>query len=491
MTEPAGPSPVSEPLVRFDGLSVRYPGHAEPSVIGVDLTVAASERVGVTGPSGAGLSTLALVAGGLVPRVVRASLDGQARIVGVDAATATADDLLGRAGIVFSTPANQLSGSKPTVREELAFGLENLGVPRAEMDARIGAVLDRLGIADLADRDPFSLSGGEQQRVAIASIVVMGTSLLVLDEPVAQLDPAGAAIVGQLVAELAAGGTGVLATERTTGWLTPFDRVLELPRRGPAEAARPWTAVRDRAAVTVDLGGVSHAYRDQAVAIHDIDLRIEPGERIAIVGRNGSGKTTLVKHLVGLLRPATGEVRLDGAPIADAPIAQLAATVGFVFQHPDDQLFERTIEREVRFGPRNLGIDAATTDRLVEVALGATGLAERRAMNPYDLGLAGRKLVALASVLAMDPAVLVLDEPTLGQDAEGVERIRTLTRALADAGRSVVAVTHDLALAATGFDRVVVLGDGTIIDDGPPERVLAPSNEAVLASTGLIAPTSA
>ena len=208
---PGEPRMTAEPGPRTDPRSrpVRYPDAASRRSTAIVVAVAAGERVGVAGRTGAGKSTLALAAAGFIPRVVRAKLDGPGhgrRRWTLDAADGGA--LLGRVGIVFATPANQLSASKLTVREELAFGLENLGVPRAEMDARIDATWTRLGIAHLAEREPFALSGGEQQRVAIASIVAMGTSVLVLDEPTAQLDPAGTAASPTLLAELARDGAG-------------------------------------------------------------------------------------------------------------------------------------------------------------------------------------------------------------------------------------------------------------------------------------------
>ncbi|HXG40673.1 MAG TPA: ABC transporter ATP-binding protein, partial [Candidatus Limnocylindrales bacterium] len=218
---------------------------------------------------------------------------------------------------------------------------------------------------------------------------------------------------------------------------------------------------------------------------------IPAGQRVAIVGQNGSGKTTLVKHLNGLLRPAAGTVRIGSDSIAGEPVHRLARTVGFVFQDPDDQLFNRTVEREVRFGPTNLELPAAEVDRLVDAALEATGLSAVRRANPYDLNVSDRKLVALASVLAMDPAVLVLDEPTTGQDGPGIERVGAIVDALGAAGRTVVAITHDMEFAARHFRRIVVMRTGEVVADGPPETIFAPSNAALLASTGLTPPPAA
>lgn len=548
---------MTDGAIRIAGASVRYPGRREASLADIDLVVDPGERVGVTGRTGAGKSTLAFLASGFMPRVVRATVTGEATIGDVPATTTDPAALLGRVGIVFSTPANQLSASKQTVREELAFGLENLGVERDEMDARIGAIVDRLGIAHLVEREPFALSGGEQQRVAIASIVAMGTRVLVLDEPTAQLDPAGTAEVGDLLDELARDGTAILCVEHDPTILGRMDRVLLLDagrmvgvdrpgitlgstmagsvglpsptivrlaevagvdagsafdieavaaglraRRGPsgtavlladgdAPATPRWSPVRERSSVRLEVAGVAYRYPSGVEAVSGVSLRFEPGQAVAILGQNGSGKTTLVKHLNGLLRPDAGEVRVDGRATARDRVDQLAAIVGFVFQNPDDQLFERSVEREVGFGPRNLGFDPALIDRLVEVAMSATGLTEDRTTNPYDLDLSRRKLVALASVLAMDPAVLVLDEPTTGQDPEGIERIAAVAGAWRDAGRTVIAITHDMEFAAANFDRVVLMRSGQIIADGPPDDVLAAGNADLLASTGLRPPPAA
>jgi energy-coupling factor transport system ATP-binding protein len=566
MTAEPAPDVQSEAPLRVSGLEVRYPGRREPSLHDVDLTVSAGERVAVAGRTGAGKSTLALAASGFIPRVVRATVGGSVTIAGLDARTAGASQLLGKVGIVFSTPANQLSASKLTVREELAFGLENLGVPRAEMDPRIDGVLERLAIAELAEREPFSLSGGEQQRVAIASIIAMGTDVLVLDEPTAQLDPAGTASVADLMDGLARSGTTILCAEHAPTVLGQMDRCLVLDDGRPVALDRPggalstawrevglrpptlvrlanlagvaqgqefdeaaiatglaawrgssgtlpdgwaagsgegnggdeavvgpprWTPGATRPLVPVEVRGLVHRYPNGVEAVRGVSLAVEPGEAVVILGQNGSGKTTLVKHLNGLLRPADGQVLLDGAPTDGLTVDQLAATVGFVFQNPDEQLFERSVEREVAFGPRNLRRTAGEITELVARSLDAVGLTDVHSTNPYDLDLSRRKLVALAGVLAMDPAILVLDEPTTGQDAAGIERVGAVVQAFRDAGRSVIAITHDMEFAAANFTRVIVMRLGEVIADGPPTAIFAADQRELLASTGLTPPPAA
>ena len=192
-----------------------------------------------------------------------------------------------------------------------------------------------------------------------------------------------------------------------------------------------------------------------------------------------------------MLRPDAGRVLLDGLATDGRTVADLAATVGFVFQNPDDQLFERSVEREVAFGPRNLGRSAAEITNLVAASLDAVGLTGDRSTNPYDLDLSRRKLVALAGILAMDPAILVLDEPTTGQDPDGVARVGAVVEGFRAAGRSVIAITHDMEFAARHFGRIVVMRAGEVVADGPPEVVFAPASRGLLASTGLLPPPAA
>jgi energy-coupling factor transport system ATP-binding protein len=208
--------------------------------------------------------------------------------------------------------------------------------------------------------------------------------------------------------------------------------------------------------------GLVFDYPDGTRALDGLDLAIERGERVAITGRNGSGKSTLVRHWNGLLRPTAGRVLVDGAPAADRRVAELARIVGMTFQDPDRQLFAGSCRREVEFGARNVGLRGRELDEAVSLALAAVGLAERAATNPYDLGGSGRRLLAIASVLAMRTPVVVLDEPTMGLDGAERERVAAVIADLAAAGRTVVAISHDASFVAGSFDRVVCLAAGRI-----------------------------
>ena len=235
----------------------------------------------------------------------------------------------------------------------------------------------------------------------------------------------------------------------------------------------------------VTLEGVGFVYPDGTRALSGVDLGVAPGEILAVIGQNGSGKSTLVRQLDGLLRPTEGRVLHDGADIAGVHVATLAARVGIVFQNPDRQIFAGKVRTEVEFGPRILGRTPGEAARAGVAALSAVGLADLADANPYDLGYSRRKLLALASVLAMETPVVVLDEPTTGQDARGVQRIQQVIEAISTAGRTVIAISHDMRFVAETFRRVVVMGAGRVLLDGPPADVFAEAAWPTLASTFL------
>ncbi len=217
---------------------------------------------------------------------------------------------------------------------------------------------------------------------------------------------------------------------------------------------------------------VSFRYPTGVLALDGISLRIEPGETLAIVGENGAGKSTLAKHLNGLLRPERGRVMVGDWDTARVSPARLAARVGFAFQNPDDQLFSRTVHQEVAFGPGNLGYETGRIEALVGAALEQVGLADSAETHPYDLPLSQRKLLVIAAALAMDTPILLLDEPTTGQDGRGIERIGRIVESLREAGRMVIVISHDLDFCAEHCERVVVMSAGQIRADGPARDVL-------------------
>jgi energy-coupling factor transport system ATP-binding protein len=230
---------------------------------------------------------------------------------------------------------------------------------------------------------------------------------------------------------------------------------------------------------------VRFAYPDGTLALDGVSIAFDAGRPTVIIGQNGSGKSTLVRQLDGLLRPSSGRVVIDGSDIRDRHVASLARVVGLAFQDPDRQIFASNVRAEVAFGPRNVGKRGTELERVVEEALVATGLDKDADTNPYDLGYSRRKLLALASILAMETPVVVLDEPTTGQDARGVDRVRRIVADLAAGGRTVIAISHDMRFVAEAFERVIVMRDGRIVIDGTPAEVFAEPAWPTLASTFL------
>ena len=245
------------------------------------------------------------------------------------------------------------------------------------------------------------------------------------------------------------------------------------------------------AGVAIEAVGLGFTYPDGTTALDGLDLRIGAGELVAIVGQNGSGKSTLVRHFNGLLRATSGHVRVDGEEVGRRHVADLARLVGIVFQNPDRQIFSGRVHSEVAFGARNLGLRGSLLNARVAAALESVGLTEHAADNPYDLGFSKRKLLATASILAMDTPALVLDEPTTGQDAPGVARMRAIVAELAAAGRTVIAISHDMRFVAESFPRVVVMRAGRVVLDGSPDDVFDAASWPILASTYLEPPLAA
>jgi energy-coupling factor transport system ATP-binding protein len=243
--------------------------------------------------------------------------------------------------------------------------------------------------------------------------------------------------------------------------------------------------------IAIRASGLGFVYPDGTRALEDVDLRIASGERLAIIGQNGSGKSTLVRHFNGLLRATEGQVEVDGREVGRRHVAELARQVGIAFQNPDRQIFAGSVRAEVAFGPRNLGLRGEERESAVVAVLDSVGLAGESETNPYDLGYSRRKLLTIASVLAMRTPIVVLDEPTTGQDARGIRTVEGIAAALAGEGRTVIAVSHDLRFVAETFERVVVMRDGRIVLDGTPTEVFAEESWPILRSTNLEPPYAA
>ncbi|MCG0238885.1 MAG: energy-coupling factor transporter ATPase [Firmicutes bacterium] len=523
------------------GVRFTYRGAARPALDGVDLTVAPGEFVVLVGPSGAGKSTLCYILNGLVPQFLRGRLEGSVTILGEPAAGRKVSALAEKVGLVFQDFESQLFSTN--VELEVAFAPENFGVDPAEIRRRVRECLATVGLTGLEHREPATLSGGQKQRLAIASVLSMEPRILVMDEPTTDLDPLGKEAVFAVARRLRERGLTLVIAEHETEEAAAADRVVVLhegrvvaqgtPREvltradwleelgvqplgaaqitarlglppaltveeavevlreagyrvDPAALVELRERDRRRAAAlgepVIEVRDLEHRYPNGVAALQGVNLTIRRGEFVALVGQNGSGKTTLVKHLNGLLQPTGGEVRVAGVPTAGQSVLQLGRRVGYVFQNPDHQIFAETVYDEVAFGPRNHGLPEPEVQARVEEALAAVGLTGREEEDPFAMTRGERQRVAVASVLATRPEVIILDEPTTGLDYREQRQMMELVRRLNEQGHTILCVTHTMWVVAEYAHRTVVMRDGRIWMDGPTREVLAREEELTAAS---------
>ena len=508
------------PAVAARGLGCTYAGAETPALRDVDCVVPAGALAVVMGRSRAGKSTLARCLTRIVPCFVAGDVTGEITLLGESTGERRVGELAGTIGMVFQDFEAQLFSTDVT--QEVVFGLEHTGVPPADMPGRVSGALAAVGLAGFAGRDPTTLSGGEKQRLAIAGLLALRPPIMVFDEPTTDLDPVGRADVLETLARLRAEGVTLVVIEHDTAAAVDADALLMLsdgrvvaqgaPRAlladvatctaagvRPPDTARVFAALglpdapldvtaaaerlrahgvvpvpRDDPARAERAGGpplvevrdLHHRYPDGHEALAGVNLALHAGEFVALIGRNGSGKTTLAKHLNGLLTPTAGHALVGGRSVRELSLAQLAQTVGYVFQDPDHQLFAATVVDEVAFGPRNLGLPAAEVSARVAEALAAVDLHERD-VDPFVLDKGARQRLAVAAVLALRPDVLVLDEPTTGLDFPEQQQIMELLRRLHGTGRTIVIITHTPWVIAEYAERVVLLADGRLRYDGP------------------------
>ena len=506
------------PLV-IENLSFRYQSRTELALDGLSLKVKPGRVLLIAGSSGCGKTTLMRCINGLIPYTYHGELSGTIKlfgqsIVGMDMAT-----LSQNVGTLLQDPERQIVSSY--VQTEVAFVLENQSIPREEILPRVDETLERIGILHLRDRETFSLSGGEKQKVALAGILIAQPRILLLDEPLASLDPASAKEALQLFRRLADEGIAVLIVEHrvddvlaikpeevlyldqgrllydgdTKGLMQVVDyRRIKLPaeivmaraRKDPPPSFKSALPSSSRDPL-VTFNNVNFRYGENSpYVLNKINLSIYPGDIIAILGPNGAGKTTLVKHTLGLLKPTDGQVFLEGRDTRKTSVAQAAHTVGYVFQSPSQMLFADTVRQELSFGPRNLRMAPDEITRNVEWAIKTVNLEEEMETPPLALSFGQQKRISIAAVLAMRSRILMMDEPTAGQDYWNYTAFMDAILQMPGYD-AVLFITHDVDLAVIYSNRVLLVSDGRLIADGKPEEVL--HNNALLTKSRVL-PTS-
>ena len=508
-------------MITFDDVTYAYPDAQQTVLQNLDLSIEDGEFVLLVGASGSGKSTLLRCLNGLVPHFYGGAISGSIRVMGRNPILSQPREMSTTVGFVFQDPETQFVVD--TVESELVFAMENHNLPQATMRKRVEEVLDQLNIAHLRERRISTLSGGEKQRVAIASVLTLQPQVLVLDEPTSQLDPQAAEEVLTVLQKLNLdlGLTIILSEHRLERVVQYADRMVYLPGVGeqpidgsPQDVlleielvppliqlgkAMGWTPLpvtikdarrlsrrlelsaeeapsmpRDRPApdapIEIAIERLWHAY-DGLMALKGVSLQIRRGEFVAIMGRNGSGKTTLLKHIVGLMRPWRGMVYVHGMDTRHATLEEIVRVVGYVPQNPSALLFADTVRDELAFTRKSHGLADADPLSLLE----ALGIEEHADRYPRDLSVGERQRVALAAILVAEPTIIVLDEPTRGVDLLQKRALVRYLEAQRDMGSTVVLSTHDVELAASSVDRVIILGDGEVVVDGSTRTVMTQS----------------
>lgn len=505
----------NSPLV-IENLSFQYRTRPEKAIQNISFQLEPGEMLLIAGSSGCGKTTLARCINGLIPRSYRGIREGKVLLHGKDVAEMQIAEVAQTVGTLLQDPERQIVASN--VYNEIAFGPENLGLPRAEILKRIEAAMKRLGIEYLQDRETFNLSGGEKQKVALAGLLAMNPSILLLDEPLASLDPASAHDALDVFRSLADEGKTIVLIEHRVedAILARPDRLLymeageirylgsirDLPTeidhkkvKLPAE----WVVKRvqqqgettqkpepnlgpERGEPLVVFEDVDFRYSDDTPYIlQNVNLKIYRGDLIGVLGPNGAGKSTLVKHAIGLLKPTKGRVLIEGKDTRQMSVAQIARTLGFVFQSPTHMLYAPTVREELEFGPKNLEFQKDAMQKAVTESIATVNLVGLEEYPPLGLSFGQQKRTTIAAVLAMQSKIMIMDEPTAGQDyANYTHFMDAMFRPSPDGSKSLVTsnfaatifITHDLDLAVTYANRVLLFGDKHIVADGRPEDVL-------------------
>jgi energy-coupling factor transporter ATP-binding protein EcfA2 len=529
----------------------RYPGSAAPVLAGIDLTLQPGEFVIVTGPAGAGKTTLCFCLTGVIPKSISGHFDGQVSVAGQDLAELPLARIGSLIGLVMQSPENQLFNV--TVAEDVAFGPENLQLPPAEVRTRVRRSLEFTGSAHLANRFSHLLSGGQSQRIVLSSVLALEANVYVFDQPAAELDPAGRQRIYDNIARLnrEAGKTIMLVEDRLSDVVQFASRILlldggrivrdaapaaffadrepqargvrvpaavelyhaladqglrlpSLPLSAPEAVMAIRSALPDVSPVertvppprpagaqpaaepAIEITSLRHRYPAGAEALAGIDLSIRRGEFVALVGENGAGKTTLAKHLVGLLRPTHGTVRVLGQDLQGLPVHHIAHWVGYLFQDPDLQIFNDSCLAEVAYGLKLRRLPQPQVEVQARAALAQVGLAELAEAHPYTLSRGQRQRLAVASVLALQPPILVVDEPSTGLDYREMQAMLALLQAFHQAGGTLLIITHDMEIATRYAERLLVLAHGRLLHDVP--AAAAPGYFGALGDAAVLLP---
>jgi energy-coupling factor transport system ATP-binding protein len=471
--------------ILLKNVSFIYSNATRPSLDGIDLSIDQGEFILIAGPSGCGKSTLCFTLNGVIPHLIHGVMKGEIRIDGINSGDLSMPRLSKQVGMVFQNPDNQIFAL--TVEEDVAFGPENLGLEHREMLERVNNALTVTGIAFLRERLVYHLSGGQKQRCAISGSIAMRPDVLVLDEPTADLDPDGTAQVIRTLHDLNRDqGMTIVLVEHKVKDLYPVivpDRVIRMvegkiidirpgSELSPEEilnctVAIPEKNVKEGVIPSINplytFSNVSFTFPDKTRVLDTISFKVGEGEFLAIIGENGCGKSTLLMHMNRLLDPTGGQVFFEGIDLRRMKHSSIVQKAGYLFQNPDNQIFMGQVYDEIAVGLKAHGLSSHETDAKVRHAASSVGIGHLLDRDPNTLSRGERQRLAVASILALEPKVLLLDEPTTGQDYGRLMHLVAYLLELNRNGTTVVMVTHDIPLAVSVSDRILVMKRGSLV----------------------------
>lgn len=528
----------SEYIIQVENLTWYYEGTSKAALNNINLKIKKGETVLITGPAGAGKTTLAYCLNGIIPHFFPGYLQGRVLIKNIDARTVEIGDISRMVGMVLQDYSAQLV--QPTVIDDVAFALENFGFDPDEIQKRVEEAITITGLTGLENRNPHTLSGGEQQLCAIAGVLALKPEIIVLDEPVSSLDPIGAEKVSNLLRKLKEKEniTMIIIEQRLDEFISWADKLIVLNEGKIIAEGKPLDILNDyeklelmvRYRVNVPqlfllyyklkktynlpplkslsvkdfpidflldrplkvtikehdfynvnpkldpiimIRNLTYVYPNGVKALNNINVEFYQGEFVAIIGQNGSGKTTLLKHILGLLKPTSGKVIVCGLDTSVHGVTEISKYVGMVFQHPDRQLFKTQVKDEIAMSLRRFKLTREEMERRIDDILKLVELQNYKNHGTFNLGLGERKRLALAATLATQPKILLVDEPTIGQDLKlKIEIMELLKRLNEQTNITIIFVSHDMEIVAKYAKRSIIMSNGKILIDGPTSKVL-------------------
>ncbi len=533
-------------IIKFEDVSFNYENSKRKVLKNINLEIKEGDFVVITGPTGAGKTTLCEMMNGIIPNFVKGDLSGHVTVDGMDPTKTQVATMAQTVGLVFQDPNTQLFGM--TVEEDIAFGATNLGYDYEESMKRVNRSVEELNLGKLMSRKPMELSGGQKQSVAIAGVYAMLPKIIVCDEPTSMLDPIGkrnifslvkdinkkygitVVLVEHVMSEVVRHADKVVVMDRGSivmqgsvnevfsqvdklnelglnvpqsielsmklkeqGYVSDVslvtdDLIADLKKLTPKRKVE--STKKDVAAVEketiIDVNDLVFSYLGDTNQVDHVNLQFKKGDFVAIIGQNGAGKTTLCRSIIGLLKPTSGTIKVAEIDVSTKTVAELSGTVGYCFQNPDEQIFKDSVEDELLFGAENLDrLNDATRARIDEI-IKDVGLDRYRKVWPKYLSKGERQRLTMGSIIAMDPDVVIVDEPTTGQDWRETIWIMDLLKKINDEGKTVIIITHNMEIVCSYCNRVLAMRYGKVLLDGTPAEVFA---EPEILETAYVQPT--